>query len=774
MTQLTNNNYGSSRRQEYDLRVRVLQLYMLLAGFVLVSLLVFDAVLQRELESDIQAADLALTQAITLQLDTAETVEDVSAWLTMIDIEQPMVIWVVDSSGGLVATHKNGLVIEENNRSAAWQRSVIREAIRGTTGHYMSVDEQGAEWLHTYDRTADGRWVAILQRPTATALTTSQFVHQGLFLAGLLFVGVGFLFWRYLSHSFIAPLQQLETFSDVIRWRGDLRTDEQAQLDILAQRADQLGGLARSLIAMEQDIETRFHQLSTLLETSRVVASSLEAQQVVDNILGQVQALFGVVPCAVVLLDERAGVFRIQASRGMSERYVNEIRIAPSEPNSPAMRAIRNQEPIQVSDTEADLAFEYFETRSYKEGLRSILAIPLATRHAPPAVLILYKNEPYRYSYSELELAASFGNHASIALENAALYAQTDERLQEQTRRLEAIVESLDDGLILASLSGEVLYCNQKALELIRLSRTEGKDLSPTELRARLLATADGSPTTYAESIEISRIHSGRQQDLRLTTFDVNDSRGQLIGRGQLWQDITHDKELDRMKSALLSTVSHELRTPLATIKGYASTLLARDVQWDAAAQEEFLQTISLEADRLTELIKNLLDMSRIEANTLEVNCELYSVNDLLSQVIQGLQTDLRNRLQLDLTPDLPLAQLDLSRIGTVMRNFIDNAAKYSPPDTPIELKTSCQNGHVLFAVRDYGHGIPADYEDKIFDRFVRVDNRLTREVGGVGLGLAICKGFVEAHRGRVWLETADKGVTFGFSLPIVELTEAQ
>jgi len=277
---------------------------------------------------------------------------------------------------------------------------------------------------------------------------------------------------------------------------------------------------------------------------------------------------------------------------------------------------------------------------------------------------------------------------------------------------------------------------------------------SPDQLRERTIDLTLGAD-------------NGRTHDLRIHHFDVTDGQGQLLGRGQLWQDVTHDKELDRMKSALLSTVSHELRTPLATIKGFASTLLAEDVQWDRATQREFLETISNEADRLTRLVQNLLDMSRIEADMLTIQCEPYSLNDLLIQAVQSFSKAQNGRLRTHMAGNLPPVLMDVSRIGTVIRNLIENAVKYSPPESAVEISTRSENGLVTLAVRDHGPGIPVDLQQKVFDRFYRVDNGLTRSAGGSGLGLAISKGFVEAHGGEIWVSPADPGTIFAFSLPL-------
>lgn len=771
-----------------DLRVRLLRWYLLFAGIILAASLVFSSLTQRRLERDIEAAHLALTQGIaqyvSFPAEPDQPFDIPDNWFEIGGIDNYALVLRVSSNRKMFIRYEympdpeDNYRIPEDNAWDSWLLAVVRQLPENESASFVTADPHGREWVHAAVKLADGGWL-VLQRPSRYLFASSTLIYQIIVAAMVVYLLGGIFSWLLLSRQVIFPLEQLETLSEIIRWRGRTRPDEAIALNKLTNRRDQIGNLARGLMAMEQDVDTRFVQLSTLLETSRVVAASLDAEQVIDNILNQVEALFDVPRSAVVVLDQRAGAFRIRASRGLSQEYTQTLRIAPSEPNSPSMRALRNQAPIQVANTETDLAFTVFRHRAKEEGYRSVLAIPLQNQHAPPAVLLLYKSEPYRYSYSELELASSFGNHASIALENAALFARTDEQLQEQTRRLEAIVESLDDGLVLESLDGKVLYCNRQTCHWLQMPRSQMRQQTTAALYARLLESAKESALAakqYAaamadegsQSFDLEQVlANGRCRDLRIHLFNVTDARGELLGRGQLWQDITKDKELDRMKSALLSTVSHELRTPLATIKGYASTLLAKDVAWDAAAQQEFLTTISEETDRLATLVQNLLDMSRIEVGILEVRGEYYSLNDLCREVIMGFRPPLNGRLQTNFSPKLPLAWMDLSRIGTVIRNYIENGLKYSAEDHCIELHTYQKNESVMLAVRDYGAGIPEELHQKVFDRFYRADNSLTQRVGGTGLGLAICKGFVEAHGGKVWLETAVPGTIFNFSLPI-------
>ena len=769
-----------------DLRLRLLRLYALFAAISLAGIILLAWLVSGRLQAEWTAAEETFAANLAARLAQSANLDSFAAnldgWLSLAGADKTTIVTLLGHNGQLLFQREKNFTLPNDVSWAAWQWRVYKQAQDyrepERTGSFITTDPDLNKWLHVVTAVPGTGWQLLLQRPTKEVFAPLSLLQGGALAALLVYLAGGLFSWWALSRQVIQPIEQLESYSGIIRWRGEARPEEQAEMDRLGQRPDQIGALARSLVTMKAETDKRFRELATLLETSRIVASSLDETKVIENILDQVQTLFEVKRAAVVALDKRDGVFRIQASRGLSAGYTQQLRIAPSEPNSPSMRALRNQTPIQVADTETDLAFVKLRARARAEGFRSVLAIPLKTQYAPPAVLLLYKDLPYRYSYSELELASSFGHHASIAMENAALFALTDERLQEQTRRLEAIVESLNDGLILEGIDGRILFCNRQILRWLRLSREEARQASSARLLERLLANA-GNPNQAREWLaaglsgagprifDLTFSENGRQWDLRLHLFDVTDADGELIGRGQLWQDVTKDKELDRMKSALLSTVSHELRTPLATIKGYASTLLAEDVAWDEASQREFLQTISQETDRLAALVKNLLDMSRIEAGLLDIRREPREVNELVQRAARGMQPALAGRLQLALAENLPLLPLDAPRLETAVRNLLENALKYSPPHTPIELRTQLEEDSIIITVRDYGPGVPENLRAKLFDRFYRADNSLTRRIGGVGLGLAIVKGFVEAHGGRVWVKSARPGAIFGITLPV-------
>jgi two-component system phosphate regulon sensor histidine kinase PhoR len=251
----------------------------------------------------------------------------------------------------------------------------------------------------------------------------------------------------------------------------------------------------------------------------------------------------------------------------------------------------------------------------------------------------------------------------------------------------------------------------------------------------------------------------------------VTDPDGHLAGTVHIVRDLTQRKEIERLKDEFISTVSHELRTPLNHIKGFATTLLQTDVVWDAATQRDFLGSINREADRLANLVEKILHLSSLEAGGLPMEKEWYQVNDLIDGALQRRRSLTADRpVDLCLSPDLPVLFVDGREIEVVLINLIENAVKYSHPGTLITLSAEHQGQQVVFSVADQGIGIPAEHLERIFERFYRVNDvgGVGHRAPGTGLGLAICRRIVEAHSGRIWVEsTPGVGSRFYFSLPL-------
>lgn len=225
----------------------------------------------------------------------------------------------------------------------------------------------------------------------------------------------------------------------------------------------------------------------------------------------------------------------------------------------------------------------------------------------------------------------------------------------------------------------------------------------------------------------------------------------------------------DELKSALLAAVSHDLRTPLAAIKASVTSLLDRSVDWDEAARREFLEAIDEETDRLTMMVGNLLDLSRIEGGALRPDREWYDVAELVSDVARRLRTrSAGHPVTTDVSPELPLLWFDYVEIAQVLMNLGENAIKYTPAGTPIRISAHATHDAIEFAVSDRGAGIPADQAARLFEKFYR--GEAAGRVPGTGIGLTICRGLVEAHGGRIWVESRlGEGTTVRFTIPLTE-----
>jgi signal transduction histidine kinase len=682
-----------------------------------------------------------------------------------------LMISIIDARGELIATpdHQNILLPVLNELPGADQ------ALQGHVVSQVGIGEDGQDWLFSAVPVPEAGWAVVVQRPTSEALAVVSQFHLWLLAAVLIFTIGGLLFWLILLGRVIRPLHTLASHHQL------LPASEQAipaETTTLAERFDEVGDLARSLMRLERDGLAKLGELRTLLETSTAVVGSLEPQAVVGKIIREVQQLVDVQAAAVLLPDER-GVLRVLASEGHGEHYDHALSLAPGNVSSAAVQALKSGQPVQKLLAPAQLSL------SYDEGFRSVLAIPIISRHAGSVVLLVHRTEPRLFEQNEIDLLLTFANYATLAWEHAVLYERSDERLREVAReneqlyqqaseekqKLEAIMGSMSDGLVLAGIDGTVLYANQGASILAGrpIEALERHSISVLyDALCEQAIDAAGCQLSLEQAgamepvVEIKR--AGRRRVIHLRLFDVNNEEGQPIGRGLLLRDVTRERELDEFKTTLLDAVGHEVRTPLSAIKGYASTLLQEDVSWSGSDQRFFLQTISGEADRLAQLVSNLLDLSRQEAGLLLLNRCPTQIQDVLMKTIERLKVP-EETISLHLPNDLPLVDADGARIEVVLRNLVTNALVYGEGEVRISAKQ--QDDMLVISVTDNGPGIAPDERPYVFERFYRAQHGRQQHSGGTGLGLTICKAFIEAHGGRIWVESSEQETTFSFSLPL-------
>ncbi|MEO8973433.1 MAG: ATP-binding protein, partial [Ktedonobacteraceae bacterium] len=293
---------------------------------------------------------------------------------------------------------------------------------------------------------------------------------------------------------------------------------------------------------------------------------------------------------------------------------------------------------------------------------------------------------------------------------------------------------------------------------------------------ARLLIEDDQRTFTVGKNLGAERERSDPNMAFFWTFLD---QAAAVIERARLRSESMQIELLQRtdaLRAALLSSVSHDLRTPLSSIKAAASSLLQEDVSWDEEARRSFALAIEHEADRLNRLVGNLLDMSRIEGGALKPEKEWYPVEELIHDVLGRMQPLLQGRaVETDLPENLPPVELDYLEIDQVVSNLLENALRYTPASSPIEVSAHVKGSEMEICVADRGPGIPLAERERVFDKFYRVlgPRRVATQPTqptGSGLGLAVSKGLVEAHGGHIRVENReDGGALFCFTLPVRE-----
>ena len=492
-------------------------------------------------------------------------------------------------------------------------------------------------------------------------------------------------------------------------------------------------------------------------------------------------------------------------------------RLALDDPTSLAARVARTGAAEIVNGVSSATASNGFLNVLLRA--QSLLAVPVVHRERVQGVLVCVDSRrPTAYASRELAKAELLASQVAVALDNAYQHALQQRRLEELaalyqfaqsahtafsgTEIMRQLLPILKERLDFASCT---IWLREEPSGTLRVAAADGiagasRAVRPSPLAMRAFVTGEpavsgthlddsGGATEHDHSqlavpmvlkrrvvgmvdLESRDAHAWSSTEERLLVALANHAALAVDNLHLLDEarKVAALRELDRMKTELLSTVSHELRTPLGSIKGYATTLLSHGNKLRKGEQREFLEIIDSEADRLRDLIENLLDMSRLEAGVLRIDRQPVRLARVAQEVTRRVQLASEQHIvQLDWPDDDPLVDADEKRIYQIVQNLLTNAVKYSPAGGCITLSAEGGRRELVISVADEGLGMPAVELERIFERFHRVQSEVSRGIGGTGLGLAICKGLVEAHGGRIWAESAGegKGSTFRFTLPL-------
>ena len=379
------------------------------------------------------------------------------------------------------------------------------------------------------------------------------------------------------------------------------------------------------------------------------------------------------------------------------------------------------------------------------------------------------------------ETLALFASQAAMVIVNARRHREE----QRARTDLETLINTSPVGvMVFDARTGRPTTLNREVQRILSHIHTGTNALEPV-LAAATIRRADGSevslePLSLAQALSagetvraeevVIQVPDGRSVTVLLNATPIRSERGEVESFVITLQDMTPVHEMERLRAEFLGMVSHELRTPLTSVKGSVAALLHPATTLNPAEMRQFLRIIDTQADRMQALIRDLLDVARIETGSLSVAPEPADVAVLVNDARTAfVSAGGAHALQIDLAPDLPWAMADRSRMVQVLGNLIANAARHSPEVSPIVVSASAAGFHVSVSVSDRGRGIPAESLPHLFMKFARVD--ADDQVGDTGLGLAICKGIVEAHGGRIWAESdgAGLGARVTFTIPVVE-----
>jgi PAS domain S-box-containing protein len=523
-------------------------------------------------------------------------------------------------------------------------------------------------------------------------------------------------------------------------------------------------------------VDYRIRQREYLLAISRALTSELELVDVLRIIVQASVDFISGKAGAIVLADPTDRMFRIAAIYGLPrshfEHFTSLLQGFPYEEGHEKEVIPEITERIYGVAQAADIA------------VAQVLRLPMLEGNTLVGMIYVFQSGNYRISADAANLLQSFADQAAIAVKNARLYQEVISEKQ----RLDAILEQSADGIMILDREMVIVRFNPSLARMTGwetaevIGRPHSEVIEWEKLRTDLnleKALTNGWPLPGAAHLYIEGELKRRDNEhisLGITYAPLMNHRGTMTNIIANVRDLTRYREEQELQKTFISVVSHELKTPVSIIKGFAGTLQRPDANWPAEMIVEYATVIEEEADRLTDLINNLLEASRLQSGTFKLDL---SDEILLSKIASDTVVRFENQTEkhtfkIQFPEKFPLIHGDERRLTQVFNNLISNAIKYSPDGGLIEISGQVHSDFVIVSVRDTGIGIPDHQQHRIFEKFSRLDNALSRKTEGTGLGLFLTRAIVEAHGGRIWFshnrdEPAGReiaGTTFSFSLP--------
>ena len=537
---------------------------------------------------------------------------------------------------------------------------------------------------------------------------------------------------------------------------------------------------------LQRENEALNDRISRLSAASVHISASLDLNTVLQEIVDSARALTGAGNGVIVTIDE-AGQVQDSVTSGLTPEEHQGLMAWPDGPR--IFEHFRElAAPLRLRDLPA-----YVRSLGFSSDFvwsMTFLGTPIRNRDVQVGNFFLAEKEGgSEFTSGDEEVLVLFASQAATAIANAR--SHRDE--QRARASLDALIETSPVGVVVFDArTGNLKSLNREAMRIVESLRTP--DISREELlKVTRCRRADGREVALDQFPELQKMNSidtvraeevvlsvpnGRSVTTLLNVTPIQSADGTVESVMVTLQDLAPFEELERSRAEFLGLVSHELRAPLAAIKGSAATARGAPRTLDPAEVRQFFRIIEEHADQMDGLIGDLLDAGRIEAGMLSVDPEPSEVAALVDQARNTfLSGGGRHTLQIDLPPDLPRVMVERQRIVQVLNNLFSNAARHSPESSPIRVAAARDGVFVAVSVADEGRGVPPDQLPHLFRKHAALTGREQQGgVRGAGLGLAISKGLVEAHGGRIWAESggAGKGTRFTFTIPVAKAADVR
>ena len=536
-----------------------------------------------------------------------------------------------------------------------------------------------------------------------------------------------------------------------------------------------------AVAALEQANKRLEDRLKDSEQQAAGPSSLTELEEMIKRLMAKTCMMLQGEKAVFMLYDEDDGeLIAAKPALGFTDQEVKAFRVPAA--HGISGEVFRDQKPIILYDAVTD-------TRTVRENVALLkisngLCVPLVVekreedtnkvieRRVIGVLWVFNKRFGNVFIQEDVSLLTRMAHNLASVVASAKMYREIIEEKEE----LEHVIESVYAGIVMVHTNGRIMQMNSSGRMMLGVDQNErlagdyATIIKSEAVQSVLKRSLDESAELQEEISLPSPEDADEERIYQVQTATVNSEEQGVIGVVAIFNDITEIRGIERMKTAFVSTVSHELRTPLTSIKGFISTLL-QDVDgfYDKDTVHEFYTIIDQECDRLTRLISDLLNVSRIEAGrALDLNPQPVQVSDIVDKVVAAQKSYTnKHEFAVDMEQDLPTIVADTDKIDQILTNLTNNAVKYSPNGGVITVSGRKSDGRIRMAVSDQGMGIPKEHLEKVFDRFHRIDNRDTRKVGGTGIGLYLVKHLVEAHGGKIWVESeVGKGSSFIFELP--------